>query len=126
MARERLTLDPEADGKVTVRFHKDLLAGEVISGVATVKIQEQTSNNPVTYAEDSVAGLTVTAAVVDAYADDGTTLLGASQAVQVKAVDSDSDDDTPVRGSGYRVLVIATITGRDVPLVAKNPLTIRP
>lgn len=124
MARSAmLQLDPEADGKVTIRFHNQMTSGEVIDS-AVVTIQERTSSSPETWEE--ATGVDATATVVDAYRDDGTTLIAASQAVQVAITDSDQDDDTPARGTNYRVLVIADVVGRDVPLTAKNPLSIRP
>lgn len=120
-----LTLDPEASGKNTIRFHKKLLPAEVIGSV-TAKLQRRTSSTPETWTDVPAGELTVSATVVNAMADDGTTLLGTNQAVQVLAVDADSDTFTPARGTDYRWLVVATITGRDVPLVAKNPVTLRP
>ena len=93
MGRNRvLTLDPEEDGKVTVRFHDALLSGEVISE-ATAVVQERTNSKPETWA--TAAGLTATATVVDAYEDNGTTLIAADQAVQVLIEDSDSTPNTP-------------------------------
>jgi len=120
-----LTLDPEASGKNTLRFHRKLLPAEVIAS-ATAKLQARTNTKPETWADVAAADLTVTASVVDAYEDDGTTLIAASQAVQVLAIDNDGNTHTPARGTDYRWLVIATVTGRDVPLVAKNPVTLRP
>jgi hypothetical protein len=120
-----LSLDAEAAGKNTIRFHRALLAGETIT-LATATLQRRTATRPERWEDVPSDELTVTAAVVDAMADDGTTLLGADQAVQVLAVDADDDTFTPARGSEYRWLVIADVSGRDVPLVAKNPVTLRP
>lgn len=124
-SEERLEVDPEAAGKVTVRFHEKLEDDEVITAISAAVIQRKTSSGPPpVYA--TATGIEVSASeIVNAIDDDGVTELGTSQAVQLTISDSDADVSTPERGRDYRIVTTVTISGRSTPLVSKNPLTLR-
>jgi hypothetical protein len=126
-----LEWDKEGDGIRTVRASRELPAGVELTGTPSVRVDKRHSREgaePEDWRrEESITVSDVT--IVDALADDGTTLIAANQAVQFQ-LDADTDTlpdkaDNPIPGNNYRVVVIC---GRDDAgdWVGKVPLRIHP
>ncbi len=108
-----LEWDKEGIAVRAVRAHLELPTGVTLSGTPTVRIDKLTRGSEPEDWVDATADFTITAiTVIDAVADDGSTTLGTSQAVQFQ-VTADTgtepdETDAPTPGSEYRVVITAT------------------
>ena len=108
-----LEWDKEGDGVRTVRGHKELESGVTLTGTPTVRIDKLTRGSEPEDWVDVTSDFTISGiVVVDSIADNGSTNLGTSQAVQFQ-IDADPDTepdetDDPVPGAEYRVVITAT------------------
>lgn len=123
-----LEIDKEGDGTRQIRASDELPTGVTLTGTPVVSVQVLTiGSEPEDW--NAAAGVAVSSPqVVDAIADDGTTVLGTSQAVQF-TIDADTDPqpdetDTPVPGDNYRVVVTAGRSDGLGDWVGKVPLII--
>ena len=107
-----LEWDKEADAVRAVRAHLELPSGVTLSS-PTVRIDKLTLGSEPEDWVDVTSDFTISGIiVVNAVADDGTTNLGTSQAVQFQ-IDADpgtepDETDEPTPGDEYRVVIIAT------------------
>ncbi len=108
-----LEWDKEGTSVFAVRGHLELPSGVTLTGTPTVRIDKLTRGSEPEDWVDASADFTITAiTVVNAVADDGSTNLGTSQAVQFQ-VTADTgtepdETDAPTPGSEYRVVITAT------------------
>ena len=107
-----LEWDKEGTAIRTVRAHKELPSGVTLSA-PTVRIDKLTRGSEPEDWVDVGADIVISGeTVVNAIADDGTTNLGTSQAVQFQltadtGTEPDETDD-PIPGEEYRVVITAT------------------
>jgi len=119
----------EGDLMFQVRFHDELPTATTLTGVPFVQVQTLTAGSDPEDWNLATGAVVSGISVVNAVDDDGTTLLGTSQAVQftinADAATMPDETDTPIPGTAYRVMVKADRSdGGDV--VAKVPLRIHP
>ena len=124
-----LEWDKEGIAVRTVRASDELPDGVGLEGTPTVRIDKLTRGSEpkdwVDVTEDfSISGITI----VNAIADDETTNLGTSQAVQFQ-IAADTDDlpdetDDPTPGDEYRVVITADRDDGTLQWVGKVPLII--
>ena len=107
-----LEWDKEGTAVRAVRAHLELPSGVTLSS-PTVRIDKLTLGSEPEDWVDATSDFTISGIiVVNAVADDGTTNLGTSQAVQFQITadpqtePDETDDPTP--GSEYRVVIVAT------------------
>ncbi len=108
-----LEWDKEGIAVRQVRAHLELPAGVTLTGTPTVRIDKLTRGSEPEDWVDASSDFTITGIlVVNAIADDGSTNLGTSQAVQFQiAADTGTEPDetdAPTPGDEYRVVIIAT------------------
>ena len=107
-----LEWDKEANAVRQVRAHLELPSGVTLSS-ATVRIDKLTRGSEPEDWGDATSDFTISGiTVVNAVADDGSTNLGTSQAVQFQ-IDADpgtepDEEDEPTPGDEYRVVIVAT------------------
>ncbi len=108
-----LEWDKEGDGVRQVRAHLELPSGVTLTGAPTVRIDKLTRGSEPEDWVDVTSTFTISGIViVNAVADNGTTNLGTSQAVQFQ-IDEDlgiepDETDAPTPGDEYRVVITAT------------------
>lgn len=124
-----LEWDKEGDGTRQVRASDELPTGVTLTGTPTVRIDRLTVGSEPQDWQNVTTLFTITGAqVVDAVADNGTTVLGTNQAVQFTiGADPDTqpdETDEPVPGDNYRVVVICSRSDGVGDWVGKAPLMI--
>ncbi len=107
-----LEWDKEGIAVRAVRAHLELPSGVTLSA-PTVRIDKLTRGSEPEDWVDASSDFTISGiTVVNAIADDGSTNLGTSQAVQFQlAADTGTEPDetdAPTPGSEYRVVIVAT------------------
>ena len=108
-----LEWDKEGNAVRQVRAHLELPSGVTLTGTPTVRIDKLTRGSEPEDWVDATSDFTISGiTVVDAIADDGSTNLGTSQAVQFQ-IDADpgtepDETDAPTPGDEYRVVITAT------------------
>lgn len=122
-----LEWDKEGDGVRVIRAHLELPSGVILS-LPTVRIDKLTRGSEPEDWVNATTDFTVSGVtVVNAVADDGTTNLGTSQAVQFQ-IDADAgtepdETDDPIPGEEYRVVITATRSDAGQ-WVGKSPLIV--
>ncbi len=108
-----LEWDKEGVALFTVRASDELPAGVVLEGAPTVRVDRLTLGSEPEDWTDVTSDFSISGiAIVDAVADDETTILGVNQAVQFTiaadpGVEPDETDE-PTPGDEYRVVITAT------------------
>ncbi|MDK1102513.1 MAG: hypothetical protein QGD93_02650 [Actinomycetota bacterium] len=108
-----LEWDKEGIAVRVVRAHLELPSGVTLTGTPTVRIDKLTLGSEPEDWVDATSDFTISGiVVVNSVADDGSTNLGTSQAVQFQ-IDADPDTepdetDAPTPGDEYRVVITAT------------------
>ena len=107
-----LEWDKEGTGIRQIRGNLELPSGVALSGTPTVRIDKLTRGSEPEDWVDASSDFTITGIViVNAVADNGTTILGVNQAVQFQiTADSDTqpdETDPPTPGDEYRVVAVA-------------------
>lgn len=108
-----LEWDKEGIAVRQVRAHLELPSGVTLTGTPTVRIDKLTRGSEPEDWVDATSDFTISGiVVVNAIADDGSTNLGTSQAVQFQiaadpGVEPD-ETDAPTPGDEYRVVIVAT------------------
>ncbi len=108
-----LEWDKEGIAVRQVRAHLELPTGVTLTGTPTVRIDKLTRGSEPEDWVDATSDFTISGkTVVDAVADDGSTVLGTDQAVQFQlAADTGTEPDetdAPTPGDEYRVVIVAT------------------
>jgi hypothetical protein len=129
MARQRvLEWDKEGDGIRQIRGSDELPSGVTLTN-PTAEVQMRTGSSLPEVWDTDATVVVDDVSVVDAVADDGTTVLAADQAVQFTLTKDTAalpdETDTPVPGSNYRVVVTADRSDAG-DWVGKVPLVIHP
>jgi len=108
-----LEWDKEGTAVRAVRAHLELPSGVTLTGTPVVRIDKLTRGSEPEDWVDATSDFTISGQiVVNAIADDGTTNLGTSQAVQFQITadpgTEPDETDAPTPGDEYRVVITAT------------------
>ncbi len=124
-----LEWDKEGTAIRQVRGNLELPTGVELEGTPTVRIDKLTRGSEPEDWVDATSDFTITGIIiVDAVADNGTTVVGTNQAVQFQitadtGTEPDETDD-PTPGDEYRVVIVADRDDGSGQWTGKAPLII--